>query len=138
MIKYRILPEHRLIAICNWGETSIEEINTFSLNLRSDPNYSYDHDAIVDNSLSTTTFSNNEIYMLAKYRKDPRAVKIKIAIIAPTDLSYGISRMHGALSESENPYNINIFRDMNSAIEWLDRSELDIERIFEEIKKVPH
>lgn len=43
--------------------------------------------------------------------------------------------MHEMVSENKGPYKINIFRDTGSALKWLGREGLDIESIFEEIRR---
>lgn len=135
MIDYRILPEQKLIVICNWGETSVEEVTKFSRNLQGDPNFSHSYDAIVDNTDLQQAYSNDEIYELSRPRIDTNLFVGKIAVIASADITFGVSRMHEMLSETEGPHNIYVFRDIGSALEWLEREGLDIESVFKEIKE---
>jgi len=52
-------------------------------------------------------------------RKDGKA-----AIVAPTDLQYGLSRILGTLYERENvPIKLQPFRTMDEAIQWLGYSD---------------
>ena len=48
----------------------------------------------------------------------------KSAVVASSDLQYGLSRILGALYEIENfPTQLKIFRIMDEAIQWLDQDE---------------
>ena len=135
MIDYRIIPEQRLIAICNWGEYSVEEVTRFSLKLRSDPYFSQSYDAIVDTTDLQRPYSKDDIHELSKPRIDINMPVGSIAVIASSDIIFGMSRMHEIISETESPHNIYVFRDNDSALKWLDREDLDIESIFKEIKR---
>lgn len=44
--------------------------------------------------------------------------KIKSAVYAPTDLSFGLTRMYEALKH-DSPEDLNVFRDLDEAIRWL-------------------
>jgi hypothetical protein len=134
MINYRILPEKKLIAICNWGKTTVEDIVKFSQDLRSDPGFSQSYDSIVDNTQLESIYTGDEIKKLSNPRIDTSKSVGKVAIIAPADIIYGMSRMHELISETKSPHKIHVFRDTGSALKWLDREGLDIESIFEEIK----
>ena len=135
MINYRILPEQKLIAISNWGKTTLEDVVKFSQDLRSDPGFFQSYDSIVDNTQLEYTYTPDEIHKLSDPRIDTGKSVGKVAIIAPADITYGVSRMHEIISETKSPHKINVFRDTGSALKWLDREEIDIEIIFEEIKE---
>jgi hypothetical protein len=48
----------------------------------------------------------------------------KTAVVAPTDLQYGLSRILGTFYEIEDfPTQLKIFRDMDEAITWLDQDD---------------
>ena len=135
MIKYRILPEQKLIAICNWGKTTVEEILKFSQDLQSNPDFSQSYDTILDNTRTETAFTSNEINKLSNPRIDTGKQAGKVAIIAIADVTYGISRMYEILAEPKSPHTVSVFRDTDLALKWLDREGLDIESIMEEIKR---
>ena len=134
MIDYRILTEKTLIVICNWGETTVEDVVKFSQSLQSDADFSQNHDAIIDNTQLERQYTFDEVDALARPRIDTRLSAGKVAIVASADITYGISRMYEMISATRNPQQIGVFRGTRSALNWLGREGLDIEGIFEEIK----
>lgn len=131
MIKYRILPEHQLMVFCFWGETDEQEILEFSSELRADPEFSNNYDALADTSRLLHSISGDEIRDLAEPRVEMSANR-RLAVVAPADFAYGPARMHQALSERRNQIHIQIFRDRESALAWLDKQGVDLDRICEE------
>lgn len=134
MIGYRILPEHRLIVLCLRGTTTAAEILSLSDELRSDPEFSMDYDAFVDNTDVEHPPTAAELRALAEPRAGMLRVGAKLAVAAPADATYGTSRMHQLLTEFNSPMKIEVFRDREAAIVWLGREGLDIKRICDEIR----
>lgn len=135
MINHRIFPELELIAICNWGKTSVKEIMKFVQVLHGDPDYSRSYDSMVDCSQMDIIFTRDEIDTLAGNQINTSLSVGRVAIIAPSDIQFGISRMHEIVSEvQESPLKMGVFRDNISALKWLNRAGLDIEKIFKEIR----
>ena len=134
MIDYRIFSAQQLIVICNWGKTSENEILQFSQNLRNDADFSQQYDIVLDNTQFEPELTSDEIYRLSKPRIDTNKAVGRIAVIAPEDLTYGMSRMHELISNMEKFHQICVFRDTESALEWLDRNGADIEDVIREIR----
>jgi hypothetical protein len=82
--------------------------------------YSVSPDRILDFSLSDgldLPSSALEVYA-DRRRKAPLKNHIKSAVVAPSPLFYGLSRMFQALND--NPQiTVQIFTDKNRALEWL-------------------
>jgi hypothetical protein len=133
MIRYRILPEHKLMVMCFEGTSTAGEILALSERLRSDPMFSADYDALADNTNVEHPPTGAELRALAEPRMFMMRDDAKLAVVAPADATYGTSRMHQLLAESRSPLRIEVFRDRLSALEWLGREGVDIERICEEI-----
>lgn len=132
MIKYRILPKHRLVVLCFWGETGEEEILEVSSSLREDPEFSSDYDSLVDTSNLRHSVSGEEVRDLAQPRIAMSANR-RLAVVAPADHAYGPARMHQLLSESRNALRIEVFRDRISALAWLGKEGLGLDGICEEL-----
>jgi hypothetical protein len=133
MIRYRILPEHRLMVICLAWTSTAEEILAVSEQLRSDPAFSADYDTLVDNTNVEHPPTGAELRALAEPRMFMMREDAKLAVVAPADVTYGTSRMHQLLTEFRSPLRIEVFRDRPSALKWLDREAVDIGAICEEL-----
>ena len=131
MIAYRILPDQRLIVLSLWGATTAEEIIRLSEELRSDAAFSADYDALVDNTHLEHPCSSEELHLLAEPRVPTVRPGARLAVVAPTDVTYGTSRMHQQLAEYRNPLRIEVFRDRSSALKWLGQENAGVEGTLE-------
>ncbi|HYW32719.1 MAG TPA: hypothetical protein VE869_14565 [Gemmatimonas sp.] len=50
---------------------------------------------------------------------DELGIATRLAIVAPTDAVYGVSRMYELLRGDGVPEEIRVFRDLNAALQWL-------------------
>jgi len=66
--------------------------------------------------------SENEIQEIAEYGKLKFTSPARIAILAPSDLAFALSRMHEVYRD-QDIIEERIFRDKNKAIEWLKNDE---------------
>ncbi len=135
MIKYRILPEHKLVVYCNWGVTPMEDVLEMSRRLRTDPDYISSYDGIFDNTRLEHPYTSEEMRILAERRMEKNPSNGRLAVISPDDVVYGMSRMHQLIGEGSFPVQINVFRDAKSALEWLNKTGIDIESILKEIRE---
>ena len=133
MIKYQILSKNQLIVICAWGGNTLEDILIFSKKLREDPDFSQGYDTIFYDNQTESKLTNDDIRILSEPRIDTSKEAGKIAIVAPKDIVFGLSRMHEILSESKMPNNICVFREIESALKWLGQEILYIEKIVENL-----
>jgi hypothetical protein len=132
VIQYRILPEDELIVVCAWGTITEEEIIRMSGELRSDPDFSPGYDTLVDDTHLEHTATGDELRRLAEPRVQPSRPDVKIAVVAPTDLAYGTSRMHQLLAEYRSPQHIEVFRVRSKALDWLGVESAHLDGLFEE------
>ncbi len=95
--------------------------------------FSADYDALVDNTNVEHPPTGAELRALAEPRMFMMRDDAKLAVVAPADATYGTSRMHQLLAEFRSPLRIEVFRDRPSALEWLGREGVDIERVCEEL-----
>lgn len=58
--------------------------------------------------------------LIAMYdQRDSDGFRTRAAIVAPTDVLYGVARMFQALRGDETPEEIEVFRSMDDAMRWL-------------------
>ncbi len=135
MIKYRILPEYKLVVFCSWGVTPVEDVMEMSKRLRIDPDFVPSYDGIFDNTRLEHHYTSEEMRMLAERRMEKNPSNGRLAVISPDDVVFGMSRMHQLISEDNSPVQINVFRDAESALKWLNKTGIDIESILKEIRE---
>ena len=59
--------------------------------------------------------------LIAMYdQRDSDGYSTRAAIVAPTDVLYGVARMFQTLRGDETPDEIVVFRSMDDALQWLD------------------
>jgi hypothetical protein len=133
MLNYRILPEHKLLVLCIWGMTSVEEIQKQRQKIRTSIDFSQNYDTIIEVTHLKRWFTSEEMHTFSKSTSDAYMSGKKLAIVASSDIAYGMNRMYEAMSDLESPLEISVFRDVSSALKWLGREGIDIESIFKEI-----
>lgn len=117
MIDYLILPEQRLIVVTNRELVSVEDVNEMRRRLHADPHFSPNYDVLNDSSRLKSQYSADEIFEFSVIELPP----IKVAIVAPSDLNFGVARMWQQLSEDRTVAQIGVFRTVPDALEWLER-----------------
>ena len=133
MINYRILPEYKLYVICIWGVTSVEQIQKQRQKIRSNLDLSQNYDTIIEVTHLKHQFKSEEFHSFDRSTSDSFFSSKKLAIVASSDIAYGVNRMYEAISDSTSPLEISVFRNVSSALMWLGREGIDIESIFKEI-----
>tara|TARA_R110002073_G_scaffold7463_5_gene42498 strand:+ start:482 stop:910 length:429 start_codon:yes stop_codon:yes gene_type:complete len=136
MIGYRILAEHNLMVVCNWGETTLDQIIAMRAAVGIDPNLSLDLDVLADNSRLIVHLETKDIRHLAESRVKGDSALAKMATVAPQDVSFGMYRMYEMMSQgggAEPTRQMMVFRDLPSAMEWLGKSDFPIQSVLDEI-----
>ena len=121
-VEYKIIEEKKLVIVKALGTVTDKEILDYLDNLASDERYIAPMKKLVDFSLTekvAKTYVGAVDVANRKKRHNEKFIGEKCAFVAPSDLTYGMSRMHQALME-ETGGNIEVFRRIEQALEWLD------------------
>jgi hypothetical protein len=120
-VAYEIDHERSLIRTRCFGVTTLDEINTHFGELRSQPNMPEGLDVLLDLTQMVNAPERDQLRTVAGEVKDltPKLRWGAIAIVAPTDLLFGMSRMFGIFSEGHFA-NTGVFRTIAEAERWLD------------------
>ena len=106
------------------GELILEEYEQCLREIVESAEYPSDVKTLWD--LRTTNFSPLNAQfgerLLAIREKYPERGNAKVAFVAEQDLAFGLSRMYEMMS-SGMPQHIMVFRDMQSAGQWLEQVE---------------
>lgn len=132
MIDYRILSEHNLFVVCNWGLPCMADVQNMRQAYRTDPDFSLEYDAFVDMSRLERDYPVEDMQKLGN-RFGIHIESVKIAVFAPKDSTFGMVRMFELLTELERQSAIRVFRNILDALKWLGREGVDIMKVCEDI-----
>ncbi len=116
---FEINPALRLIESQTNGALTEAHLTEHAQALKADPRFQPDFRQVWDMRLVTRFDVSREFIQLAASRSifAPHARR---AFIAPSDEGFGILRMFEAISEYFGRDQVEIFRDRESALRWLD------------------
>ena len=121
-ISYCIKKEDGIVICRHEGKTGDREFIDAYESLFADPDYTRGFNQFVDLRLAKSTGRSAEalraIGGLVELYYAGSGQRTKTAIVAPADLSYGLARMYGFLSEP-SLQEVEIFRDVHKAADWL-------------------
>ena len=119
-VKIEYNNEKKALYVTLNGQVSIEEFSKTIIEVAENKNFSPDIRTLVD--IRELDFSEinadflKELISLEK--KNTKRINTKVAYIANTDISFGMSRMYQTLSD-ELPKTSIIFRDYSEGERWL-------------------
>ena len=120
-VTYQIDPEHSLLLVRVTGKVSAADMAAHHAALRADPSFSPDFDGLVDFSgADPFEGSGEEIRRLVGDL--PFNAGTRRAYVASIDLHFGLSRMAQSYAEIKG-IEVEVFRDRDSALEWLASSK---------------
>ncbi|HYL83449.1 MAG TPA: hypothetical protein VE263_04385 [Candidatus Angelobacter sp.] len=115
---YKIDKERRLVLTTASGVFSRADVLGHQEKLLKDPDFNPSHSQIVDfRQVTAFDVSSQEIHELAQ--KSIFSPQSRRAIIAPSDLGFGLARMFEMLRENQGELGIRVFRTLDEAIDWV-------------------
>ena len=120
---YTIFAQHRLKYVRVSGTTHLGERRALALQYREDSLYDPDHRQLVDLSeLEDAKATFSDVLTLRNFYLrtfGPLSTPIDVAILAPTDLGYGIARMFASIMLGQRLMRIKVFSNLPAATAWL-------------------
>jgi len=120
-ILYKIVPDKNFAYVKASRKVTVDEIMTAGARMFAEAEWANGFNILCDYR-ETTEFnlSNEDIQRVVAQDKahEPNFDKSKSAIVATSDLVFGLSRMWEILSENTNLTTM-VFRDIHKAIAWL-------------------
>ena len=117
-MSYKIDQERRLVITRGWGELSSRELfdvmSQILLDPRFDPTYSSLGDLREVTNVTVDTFATAQTAASPLFAEGTRR-----AIVATSDVAFGMARMFAAFSERSG-HEVRIFRQMTPAEAWLE------------------
>ena len=115
---YRIDPSRGLVLSRAWGILSSEEMQDHYHRLLTDPGFRSSYRQLGD-LRAVTEFTVGSWAMVETAAAPIFDAGTRRALVAPSDLGYGLSRMFAVYSE-RTEQDVRVFRDMAEAAAWLD------------------
>lgn len=132
-LKYKILPEIRLIIDCWFGELTFEKILASKLEEAEDAHWSPDFDNISDIRNAVFSLSNDHAKQIIEYaRSNPRwSHKRKTAYLTKNPNQVVFQTMLGLNKPIDMPNELGLFSTLDTALYWLGINRSELERIQE-------
>jgi hypothetical protein len=115
-MQYRLDPSRRLVHVRAWGVISTADLQDLTSHLLADPGFDGDFRSLTDLSAATgISVTGTELEATAwmpLYNAGARR-----AIVAPTDLMYGMGRVYAAHAEHVGE-TVRVFRSLQEAEAW--------------------
>lgn len=117
--QYAVDPARRLVEIRFEGTLSPADIAGLRAETVADEAFDPSCNQLINGSRIThlENVGTHTVEKLAAQRTDVCVPGARRAIIAPTDLGYGLSRVFQALADSDD---VQVFRDYDAALPWLE------------------
>jgi hypothetical protein len=131
-VRYEIDREFELVVAVATGRIGDADLIDYAERLHADPDRGKAKHELVDlrHVARDSDVSSAGVRQLAEFWSD-RADTIaggRLAIIAPSDVGYGMSRMYQIL-RSDGPDSIQVFRDLVEALRWVGVDEALADRV---------
>ncbi len=129
-LEHRIDRQRRIVFAAGHGEMTDEDLFRYQREVWSDPALA-GYDEVVDMSdvTSIPVASGRRAPELAELaaRMDAPGASARFAIVAPSDFAYGMGRMYATYRgmQSGSTKQVEVFRSMPEALEWLKRKPAD-------------
>lgn len=119
-------PAHRRVVTFRGPITDRELLEAYEL-LLGDPTYDASMDDFIDlrevTHMGVTSSGLHRLITMFEERDSP-GFPTRSAILAPTDVLYGVSRMFQTMRGDEPPDEIEVFRSLEETLCWLERRNL--------------
>jgi len=118
-ITYQIDSAAEIVFTTSEGYITLDDITEHCRRLKGDKAFSPSFSELLDYRGTNPELSLDEMRHVAD-SLDPYSREAKRAIVASSDLNYGVARMFGAVLPSSM---VAVFRSMPEALEWLSGSK---------------
>ena len=119
-ITYQIDPAEEIVFTTSEGDVTLDDIAEHCRKLKADKAFNPSFSELLDYRATSPALSLDEMRHVAS-SLDPYSGDARRAIVASSDLNYGVARMFEAVHAG---ITVAVFRSMDEALEWL-RPERD-------------
>lgn len=117
-INYEVAEPEKLLIMTLVGEVSLDEITVLQSEMATDPRVSECVKCLIDLESSIPVDGSPPWMRRIAAQTDSEGSLTQMAIVAPDDLRYGLSRAYEAYI-NEAPFETHVFKTRAEADEWL-------------------
>ena len=133
-ISYQVHADLGLFVTRYVGVVTNDEVNKVYRSILSDPELRHGFNALVDlqevKKFEITVDSMWSVSALFVRFYEGRPESMRTAVLAPSDIAYGLGRMYGRYANPD-PEKVTVFRDASKAMRWLGLNSLSLEELHE-------
>ena len=118
---YEIVENKKLVYVIGTGAVTFYELMHHIEELCQDPKYKAPMKKLIDYrkiKYLDLSMQEQEVFAQKKSALNASYAGEKCTIVVPTDVGFGIARVHGALID-DSTIDTMVFRDFNKALSWL-------------------
>lgn len=119
-LRYQLDTARRLVQVRGWGVISTTDLQDFTSYLLADPRFDGDFCSLTDLS-EATGVSVDQRELTATAWMPLYNAGARRAIVAPSDLMYGMARLYASNAERVGQ-TVRVFRTLQEAEAWLELS----------------
>lgn len=116
---YRLDLALRVVWSRGWGALRDDELAAHSRALRADPRFEPSFRQIQDLT-DVATFDVTSAGLRLVAQLNPFGEGARRAVVVPSDVGFGLARMHEQIRMGDAADQLRVFRELRSAMEWLD------------------
>ena len=134
-IIYKIIPDLKFAYIRGMGKVTTDEIMTAGAKMFTESEWKNGFNILIDyREITELSVKTEDVEKIINQDKNNELLfdKSKCAIVASSDLVFGVSRMWEILSE-DNKITTMVFRNIEDSLRWLGLNE----SVFQSIKELP-
>ncbi|MGD8761551.1 MAG: STAS/SEC14 domain-containing protein [Desulfobacteraceae bacterium] len=124
-ITYQLKPDERLVILVHVGTVTDDEFLSFYKTLYEDTRFDKSFNLLVDlrqaESSVRSTGALDEFADFMRRQFVASTARLKVAVVAPKDISFGLARMYKVFSD-DMPWEFEVFRAVEAALAWLGLS----------------
>lgn len=121
-LEYRLLVQHRVVVTVGTGTLAPEDFAHARRVARADPAFEPSFMQLMDFRRVTRVALDAES-VAALANESMFRPGVRKAIVASTDVAFGLARMYEALADSRLHQSVEVFRDAAEALRWLGLPE---------------
>lgn len=118
---YVINKDIGLLVIKYAGETTIEELAELIATIIKDPDYARSLNVLSDMRELNSSYSYQQMQAVVDKFPDPGEMvgKTRSAVLVAKDVTYGMGRVWGSITENRTVAHAQVFRSLKEALDWL-------------------